>query len=175
MDPNMHLHSSGSVECKLCLSVHANATAYLSHAQGNLHKKNIAKYASEASHSPDSRPKHHSQPRGGKPKPGKNPPPRAPKLPKYNVIKLRDPKNNKLGIRAEFQFEELNSTPKYRIMSSYEQAVEEVNSQYQYLVVAGEPYSPCAIRLPADPINRTGLVEYFDSARNKYYVQFLFE
>lgn len=176
MDPNMHLHSSGSVECKLCLSVHANTTAYLSHAQGNLHKKNIAKYTSASSHSPGEGPKHHPQPGGGKPKPGKNPPPpRAPRLPRYNVIKLRDPKSNKLGIRAEFQFDKLNVSPKYRLMSSYEQSVEEVNSQYQYLVVAGEPYSPCAIRLPADPIDRKNLVEYFDSARGKYYVQLMFE
>lgn len=166
-DANMYLHSSGSVECKVCLSVHANTTAYLSHAQGNFHRQNAEKYSSVPA-------QRSARPTLGKP--SKPRPNRTQKLPKYNIIKLRDPKQQKLGIRAEFQFDELtDAEPKYRIMSSYEQSVEEFNPKFQYLVVVGEPYSACAIRLPASPIDRDGLVEYYDQTRKKYYVQFLFD
>ena len=46
--------------------------------------------------------------------------------------------------------------PKVRFMSAYEQRIEEPDKQFQYLLIAAEPYETCAFKLQAKEIDRRG-------------------
>lgn len=164
----MYQHPSGSVECKLCLSVHASTTSYLSHAQGKRHLQNVAVYGQNGRNSTSRQ--------------ESKPTPTAKKkfdkigIPKYDLIKIRDPASKRLGLRVELQLPKLKQgvDPMIRLMNAYEQNVEEVNTKYQYLVIAAEPYESVALRLPAAPINEETKLTYFDPDQKVFYVQFMF-
>ena len=40
-------------------------------------------------------------------------------------------------------------TPKYRIMSTYEQRKEDIDDKYQYLLFAAEPYETIGFKIPS--------------------------
>lgn len=161
----IYQHPNGGVECKLCLSVHASVSSYLSHAQGKRHLQNVAIYG-----------------QNGKDRQEPDPMPVAKKrfekigIPKYDIIKIRDPSSKRLGLRVELQLPKLKQgvDPMIRLMNAYEQNVEEVNTNYQYLIIAAEPYENVALKLPSEPINEDTMLTYFDNNQRVFYVQLIF-
>eukprot|EP00919_Chromeraceae_sp_WS-2016_P046088 GHVR01109572.1.p1 GENE.GHVR01109572.1~~GHVR01109572.1.p1 ORF type:complete len:239 (-),score=43.08 GHVR01109572.1:86-802(-) len=149
-DPYWTKNHQGRVECKLCLTTHMNEANYLSHTQGKKHQTNLARRAQKERAESFIAP----QPKKISTKTNLAKIGRA----GYRVTKLRDPNTQQKALLFEVDYPEANEgvKPRYRIMSAYEQRVEEaaVNSAYQYLLVAAEPYETMAFKIPNLDIDR---------------------
>lgn len=156
--------------------MHQNDGSYLAHTQGRKHQTNLARRAAKEQ------------------KEGKGADGAVPGLlagvqvkknvikigrPGYRITKIRDPSTRQNGLLFQFQFPEIGHgvVPRMRFMSAYEQKIEEPDTNYQYLVVAGEPYETVAVKLQAREVDRHGgkHFNWFDEDSKEYWVQILFK
>jgi len=175
-DPYFFKNHVGSFECRLCLTVHQNDGSYLAHTQGRKHQTNLARRAAKEQ------------------KEGKGNDGVVPGLlagvqvkknvikigrPGYRITKIRDPNTRQNGLLFQFQFPEItpDTHPRIRFMSAYEQKIEEPDPNFQYLVIAGEPYETVAVKLQAREIDRREgkLWTWFDEDSKEFWVQLLFK
>ncbi|WFD36595.1 CWF complex protein sap62 [Malassezia cuniculi] len=175
-DPYILRNHVGSIECRLCLTVHANEGSYLAHTQGKKHQTNLERRAEMESRGPrGSFSKILSQPAPVKKtksfvKIGR---------PGYKITKLHEPLINpiigydddaqqrlkaessgRMGLLFQVHLPEIKAgvVPVHRLMSSFEQRIEQPDPQWQYLVVAAEPYESIGFRLPSREIDRSPLL-----------------
>jgi splicing factor 3A subunit 2 len=158
------------------LTVHQNDGSYLAHTQGRKHQTNLARRAAK------------EQREGKRDDVGqqgllagvqvkKN----VIKIgrPGYRITKVRDPNTRQNGLLFQFQFPDLTPgiTPKVRVMSAYEQRVEEPDPNFQYLIVAGEPYETVAVKLQSRDIDRREgkFWFWFDEDNKEFWCQVLFK
>lgn len=100
--------------------------------------------------------------------------------PGYKITKTKDPLTRQQGLMFQLQFPEIgmNVSPKVRFMSAYEQKIDDPpDKNYQYLVVAAEPYETCAFKLQAREIDR-GEGHYwtwFDEDSKDFWMQVTFK
>ncbi|KAF2154607.1 hypothetical protein K461DRAFT_252677 [Myriangium duriaei CBS 260.36] len=151
-DPYIFKNHVGSFECRLCLTVHQNDGSYLAHTQGRKHQQNLARRAArEAQLGKD---KDQAQQGMSSVQIKKN----AVKIgrPGYNITKTKDSASQQYGLMFQLQFPEIahGVKPRIRIMGAYEQKVEDPDNNYQYLLVAAEPYETCAFKLQKREIDR---------------------
>jgi splicing factor 3A subunit 2 len=79
--------------------------------------------------------------------------------PGYEVSKSRDPETNARCLTFELHYPELDDPrsvqPRHRFMSAFEQRVETPpDKNYQYLLVACDPYETVGFKIPNEPIDR---------------------
>lgn len=178
-DPYILRNHLGSLECRLCLTLHTNEGSYLAHTQGKKHQTNLARRAArEAKEQAQS-----AQNQMGLIT-GPNALEMAPKKqfikigrPGYKITKVREPliggaggndeneeeggflesSGGRLGLLFQIQLPEIKEgvKPLHRFMSSFEQRVEQQNRAWQYLVVAAEPYETIAFKLQSREIDRS--------------------
>lgn len=173
-DPYILRNHLGSLECRLCLTLHTNEGSYLAHTQGKKHQTNLARRAAKEArehafqqqtqmglltgpNSIDSIPKKHFIKIG---RPG------------YKITKVREPLRDnqgeddfapsgspggRLGLLFQIQLPEIKAgvKPLHRFMSSFEQKIEPQTRLWQYLVVAAEPYETIAFKLQSREIDRS--------------------
>jgi splicing factor 3A subunit 2 len=153
-DPYILRNHLGSLECRLCLTLHTNEGSYLAHTQGKKHQTNLARRAArdmkETSLSiapPLNTIQRKMFIRIGRPG--------------YRVTKIRDPESIEQnggrrleGLLVQVYLPQIKEgvIPRKRFMSGWEQKKEQPNRNYQYLVVAAEPYETIAFRIPAREI-----------------------
>ncbi|VEU21349.1 DEKNAAC102374 [Brettanomyces naardenensis] len=98
--------------------------------------------------------------------------------PAYKVSKIRDLVTLQKGLVLHLQYQKINSDvkPRYRLMSPFEQTVEEPDPKFQYLVVSGEPYENVAFKIPSDPIDMANgrIWDFWDPDTKEYFVQFFY-
>lgn len=166
IDDQILRHESGSVECKLCLTLHPNETSFLAHAQGKRHQTNQQKLATK------SKPETNSQSIKGASQTT-----RKVGIPRYQIQKIKDSETNKMGFQIELSIPKFNSPipPMYRIMSTYEQTIEPINSDYQYLVLVAEPYENVAFKIPSKPIDEDKSWDFYNKTKNSYNLQLMFK
>ena len=168
-DPYILRNHVGSIECRLCLTVHANEGSYLAHTQGKKHQTNLARRASkEAKDSEQQYNFNHLL---------MAPPVEKPKKtfikigrPGYRISKVREPTldpvdddlgrgrepvSGRLGLLFQVHLPEIKEgvMPLHRFMSSFEQRQEAPNPAWQYLLVAAEPYETIAFKLQSREID----------------------
>ncbi|KAI9471182.1 CWF complex protein sap62 [Coemansia sp. RSA 989] len=172
-DPYFMRNHLGSYECKLCLTLHTNEGSYLAHTQGKKHQTNLARRAArEAKESEGSV----SALKPAMPKVKKN----IVKIgrPGYKVVKMRDPQSKQFGLLFEITYPEvtMDTKPRHRFMSAYEQHVEPPNSQYQYLLFAAEPYETIAFKIQSREVDmRPGKFwTHWDQDMRKFTLQLFF-
>ncbi|KAF2002832.1 hypothetical protein P154DRAFT_532703 [Amniculicola lignicola CBS 123094] len=175
-DPYFFKNHVGSYECRLCLTVHQNEGSYLAHTQGRKHQTNLARRAAK-------------EQKEGKGQDGLTPGLLAGVQvkknlirigrPGYRITKVRDPNTRQFGLRFQFQFPDIapGTEPKVRIMSAYEQRGEDPDPNYQYFVIAGDPYETIAFKIPALEIDRREGKHYnwFDEDGKDFWVQLIFK
>ena len=147
-DPYLMKNHVGSFECKLCLTLHNHEGNYLAHTQGKRHQTNLARRAAkEASHAPTKAIPVRAQPLRRAVKIGR---------PGYKVIKQRDPSNGAKSILFKICYPEHAEglQPRHRFMSSYEQKLEAPNKEYQYLLIACDPYETIGFKIPNKEIDK---------------------
>lgn len=100
--------------------------------------------------------------------------------PGYKITKIRDPLTRQVGLLFQLQYQEITPgvQPRVRFMSAFEQKVEEPpDKNFQYLVVAAEPYQTCGFKLQAREIDRREgrYWTWFDEDSKEFWIQILFK
>ncbi|KAK9457908.1 hypothetical protein V1511DRAFT_491205, partial [Dipodascopsis uninucleata] len=177
-DPYFFKNHLGSFECKLCLTVHVNDGSYLAHTQGRKHQTNLARRAAkEASEGKVGDAANAAgissiQVRKNLIKIGR---------PGYRITKIRDPSSKQEGLRFQLQYPQIGTeiVPRHRFMSAFEQRIENAmeNKQFQYLLVAAEPYETVAFKIPSREIDRRPgkFWTFYDKDTNEYFIQLIFK
>lgn len=183
-DPYFFRNHIGSFECRLCLTVHQNDGSYLAHTQGKKHQQNLARRAAREEKEGKGR---QIDPNTGLPvgvggagfgslvkrnlvKIGR---------PGYKITKVRDPMSRQQGLLFQLQFPEIGQdvTPKVRFMSAFEQRVDDPpDKNFQYMLVAAEPYETCGFKLQAREIDRSEdkYWTWWDADLKEFWVQVMF-
>eukprot|EP00297_Palpitomonas_bilix_P014185 CAMPEP_0113899284 /NCGR_PEP_ID=MMETSP0780_2-20120614/19921_1 /TAXON_ID=652834 /ORGANISM="Palpitomonas bilix" /LENGTH=236 /DNA_ID=CAMNT_0000891385 /DNA_START=227 /DNA_END=933 /DNA_ORIENTATION=+ /assembly_acc=CAM_ASM_000599 len=150
-DPYFMKNNVGQCECKLCLTVHNNEANYLAHTQGQRHQRNLARRAAKEAKMKETS----SMPLDTMQKPVM---PKTIKIgrPGYKVTKQRDSATGQLSLLFQVEYPEIeeNLQPRHRFMSAFEQKIEAKDSQFQYLLVAAEPYETVAFKIPSWEVDR---------------------
>jgi len=187
-DPYILRNHLGSLECRLCLTLHTNEGSYLAHTQGKKHQTNLARRAAR-----DLKDTQLSVAPTGQQvqkrmwlKIGR---------PGYRVTKVRekiDPADaygaagliqGKEGMLVQIHLPQIKEgqVPRKRFMSAWEQRKEPPNKAFQYLIVAAEPYETIAFRIPAREIEDehddvTGWNwSHWDAETKQFSFQFMFK
>ncbi|KAK9321698.1 hypothetical protein V1517DRAFT_325651 [Lipomyces orientalis] len=185
-DPYFFKNHLGSFECKLCLTVHINDGSYLAHTQGRKHQTNLARRAAR-----DQR-EGRTDPITGLPITGVSGALGASAIqvrknlvkigrPGYRITKIRDPISRQEGLRFQLQYPEIDTeiAPRHRFMSAFEQRIENAmdNKQFQYLLVAAEPYEAVGFKIQNKEIDRRPgkFWTHYDKDTNEYFLQLLFK
>ena len=122
----------GSLECRLCLTLHTNEGSYLAHTQGKKHQTNLARRAArdlketQLMIAPSTQ---NQVQRKVFLKIGR---------PGYRVTKVRDRDTGKEGMMVQVHLPQIKPgiIPRRRFMSAWEQKREPPNKAYQYLIVS---------------------------------------
>ncbi|KWU47354.1 splicing factor 3a [Rhodotorula sp. JG-1b] len=177
-DPYILRNHLGGLECRLCLTLHTNEGSYLAHTQGKKHQTNLARRAARDAHDSTGYAQQLAQQQAAlKPrvqtkqfiKIG---------LPGYQVTKVRDPITGQLGLLFQVHYPEIKDgvKPRHRFMSAFEQKVEVPDRNWQYLLIAAEPYQTISFKIQAREIDSTeGMSwEHWDPDTKTLSMQFLF-
>ncbi|KAJ0350769.1 hypothetical protein COL154_010126 [Colletotrichum chrysophilum] len=181
-DPYFFKNHVGSFECRLCLTVHQNDGSYLAHTQGKKHQTNLARRAARE----QKEGKQNIDPATGLPvgvvgagfgalarknviKIGR---------PGYKITKVRDPVSRQQGLLFQLQYPDISPDvePKWQVMNAFTQRVEEPDKNFQYLLVAAEPYETCAFKIPARELDKRGdkQFSFWDPDAKEYWLQVMF-
>ncbi|RYP18435.1 hypothetical protein DL765_003947 [Monosporascus sp. GIB2] len=184
-DPYFFKNHVGSFECRLCLTVHQNDGSYLAHTQGKKHQTNLARRAAREQKEGKGQ---QIDPNTGLPvgvvgagfgavgvkknvvKIGR---------PGYKITKVRDGVTRQQGLLFQLQYPEiaLGVVPKVRFMSAFEQRVDDPpDKNFQYMLVAAEPYETCGFKLQAREIDRSEdrYWTWWDADLKEFWVQVMF-
>lgn len=176
-DPYFFRNHVGSFECRLCLTVHQNDGSYLAHTQGRKHQTNLARRAAKEQKEAANK---DALLNGGL-MPGVQVRKNIVKIgrPGYKITKVRDPLARQVGLLFQLLYPEITPgiTPRVRFMSAYEQKVEDPDKNYQYLLVAAEPYETCGFKLQAREIDRREgrYWTWWDADAKEFWCQILFK
>lgn len=199
-DPYIFKNHLGSFECRLCLTVHQNDGSYLAHTQGRKHQTNLARRAAQEKRDV----RKDIDPQTGLPVGvvgagfgalglgGKTASRNSIKIgrPGYKITKVRDPVTRADGLIFQLQLPEIGrgsgssssssnasgNAPKWQVVSAFSQRVEEPHRNFQYLLVAAEPYETCGFKIPARELDRREgrTFEYWDPDAKEYWIQVMF-
>jgi splicing factor 3A subunit 2 len=187
-DPYFFKNHVGSFECRLCLTVHQNDGSYLAHTQGKKHQTNLARRAAKE----QKEGKGQIDPQTGLPVGivgagfaalglGGGPRRNVVKIgrPGYKITKVRDAVTRQQGLLFQLQYHEITPdvVPKVRFMGAFEQRVEEPpDKNFQYMLVAAEPYETCGFKLQAREVDRSGerYWTWWDKDLKEFWVQVMF-
>lgn len=149
-DPYFMRNHLGSFECRLCGTTHPTEGNYLHHTQCKRHQRFLAKRIAREKQENNTAPGLSSVNRTEVRKTIKI------GRPGYKVVKTFDTSKKQKGLSFEILYPDMLSgcQPRHRIMSAFEQTVGPKDSQYQYLVFAGEPYETIAFRIPNAPLDK---------------------
>ncbi|KAH9857947.1 hypothetical protein C2E23DRAFT_855873 [Lenzites betulinus] len=174
-DPYILRNHLGSLECRLCLTLHTNEGSYLAHTQGKKHQTNLARRAARDLKETQLMiaPAQQNVHKKVFLKIGR---------PGYRVTKVRDRDTGKEGMMVQVHLPQVKPDiiPRRRFMSAWEQRKEPPNKAYQYLIVAAEPYETIAFRIPAreieDESDDAGFWNWshWDPDTKQYSFQFMF-
>jgi len=180
-DPYFFKNHVGSFECRLCLTVHQNDGSYLAHTQGRKHQTNLSRRAAREQHDGKNIDKVTGLPTGMI---GQQIAVRKNVLkigrPGYKITKCRDPVTRQTGLLFQLQYPEIGTEihPRHRFMSAFEQKVEvPPDKDYQYLLVAAEPYETVAFKLQAREVDRSQgkFWTHYDADTKEFFLQLFFK
>lgn len=161
----------GTFECRLCSTLHNNEGNYLAHTQGKRHQTNIARrLARENKDNMTS-----TVPVASK-KPVIKKTPRI-GVPKSRYMKQKNPETGHFSLLLFIEYPDIDPLiiPRYRFASAFEQKIEVPDKNFQYIVVAAEPYENIAFKIPGKPVDSQSLWTFWDKEKKLYAVQFAFQ
>ncbi|KAK6379496.1 CWF complex protein sap62 [Exophiala oligosperma] len=152
-----------------------NDGSYLAHTQGRKHQTNLARRAAREQKEAQKDGQMMSGMMGVQVK--KN----MVKIgrPGYKITKIRDPLTRQVGLLFQLLYPEITPgvEPRVRFMSAFEQKIEEPERDYQYLLVAAEPYETCAFKLQSREVDRREgrYWTWWDADAKEFWCQVLFK
>ncbi|KAH8916292.1 splicing factor 3a subunit 2 [Atractiella rhizophila] len=158
-DPYILRNHLGGLECRLCLTLHTNEGSYLAHTQGKKHQTNLARRAAKDAKDSSLYQAQLAAHQAAVVQANKTPLKSFIKIgsPGYRVTKVRDPITGQLGLLFQVHYPQIKEgvKPRHRFMSSFEQHVEAPNKDWQYVLIAAEPYQTISFRIQAKEIDAT--------------------
>lgn len=149
----------GTLECRLCATVHATEGSYMSHTQGRRHQTALQRRAER-----DRKMAASTTVRTGAVRPL---PKKSLKIgrPGYKVVKFAH--GGEKGLEFELNYPDIEPglQPRHSFMSAFEQRVEVPDRNFQYLVFAVQPYETVAFKIPNLPVEKAA--EKFYTKWNK--------
>jgi splicing factor 3A subunit 2 len=134
-DPYMVASAKGGFECKLCRTLHPTESAYLVHTGSVKHQESLRQRVKETSvHEPVAKVRRFQDFE-------------SIGIPAYSSAPILTD-DGKVGLLVRFVVPACVRQPSFRIVSSFEQQVEEPNKENQYLVVHSEPYEVIGFLIP---------------------------
>jgi splicing factor 3A subunit 2 len=98
--------------------------------------------------------------------------------PGYKITKIRDPVTRQQGLLFQLQYPDISPdvTPQWQVMSAFTQRVEEPDRNFQYLVVAAEPYETCGFKIPARELDKREEKQFsfWDPDAKEFWIQVMF-
>ncbi|KAG6000959.1 hypothetical protein E4U21_004855 [Claviceps maximensis] len=192
-DPYFFKNHVGSFECRLCLTVHQNDGSYLAHTQGKKHQTNLARRAAREQKEGGARTNNGIDPATGLPNSvvasfggtgtGSNAIAarrNAVKIgrPGYKITKIRDPVTRQQGLLFQLQYPDagVDMSPKWQVMNAFAQRVEDPDRNYQYLLVAAEPYETVGFKIPARELDKREERQFcfWDPDAKEFWIQVMF-
>ena len=186
-DPYFFRNHVGSFECRLCLTEHQNDGSYLAHTQGKKHQTNLARRAAREQKEGRAR---EAREGGGAGAGGIDPATGLPlgqarrnvvKIgrPGYKITKIRDPVTRQQGLLFQLQYPGAAPgapAPKWQVMNAFTQHVEEPDKNFQYLLVAAEPYETVGFKIPSKELDRREdrQFAFWDPDAKEYWIQVMF-
>ncbi|OXV08394.1 hypothetical protein Egran_03843, partial [Elaphomyces granulatus] len=176
-DPWPFKNHYGKIVCRLCATEHQNDGSYLAHTQGHKHQINLARRASREQEEG----KHQDSallPGAMGVQVKKN----AVSIgrPGYKITKIRDHLTRQHGLLFQLHYQEImpGVAPRVRFMSAFEQKIDDPpDKNFQYLLVAAEPYQTCGFKLQAREIDRRDgrYWTWFDEDSKEFWIQVMFK
>ncbi|KAG5914860.1 hypothetical protein E4U61_005252 [Claviceps capensis] len=194
-DPYFFKNHVGSFECRLCLTVHQNDGSYLAHTQGKKHQTNLARRAAREQREGGGGNRHAGiDPATGLPTSvvasfggggngvagGAGVKRNAVKIgrPGYKITKIRDPVTRQQGLLFQLQYPDagVDMTPKWQVMNAYAQRVEDPDKNFQYLLVAAEPYETVGFKIPVRELDKREERQFcfWDPDAKEFWIQVMF-
>ena len=182
-DPYFFKNHVGTFECRLCLTVHQNDGSYLAHTQGKKHQTNLARRAARELKEGKNNNANAIDPVTGLPnslaaslankrnivKIGR---------PGYKITKIREPLTRQQGLLFQLTYPDATpeTKPKWQVMNAFTQRVEEPDKNFQYLLVAAEPYETVGFKIPARELDKSEDKQFafWDEDAKEYWIQVLF-
>ncbi|KAF4510624.1 hypothetical protein G6O67_002500 [Ophiocordyceps sinensis] len=184
-DPYFFKNHVGSFECRLCLTVHQNDGSYLAHTQGKKHQTNLARRA--AREQKEGRHGQHGAPGPLDPATGlplafgaSAPRRNLIKIgrPGYKITKIRDPVSRQQGLLFQLQYPDAapDVSPNWQVMNAFTQRVEDPDKNFQYLLVAADPYETVGFKIPARELDKRGDRQFcfWDPDAKEFWIQVMF-
>lgn len=100
--------------------------------------------------------------------------------PAYRVCKFKEPESSELALSFEVAYPliEEGTEPRHRFMSTFEQTLEPIDTAWQYLAFAAEPYETIAFKIPTRPVDIKApfprFIRHWDDEAKVYFLQFYF-
>lgn len=158
-DPYLARNHLGTLECKLCATVHATEGSYMAHTQGKRHQSALQRRAER-----DAKLSGGSARVAVAPRPV---PKKSLKIgrPGYKVTKFWE--DDQRGLEFELQFPDIEPglQPRHSFMSAFEQKAEIPDRNFQYLIFAANPYETIAFKIPNLPLDKSQ--QKFSTSWNK--------
>jgi splicing factor 3A subunit 2 len=173
-DPYLIKNQLGSIECRLCGTVHSTESSYMAHTQGRRHQTALqARAARDAKMNKSTAALTTTTIRP----PQLRPPPTKIGRPGYRVSKFWGDDNNRPGLKFDLLFPDIEpgTQPRHSFMSAFEQKVEVPDPKYQYLIFAASPYESVAFKVPSRAIDRDSFTTNWTSETKEFHLEFKFK
>ncbi|BFU19107.1 splicing factor, putative [Entamoeba histolytica HM-1:IMSS-B] len=143
-DPYFYKTHVGTYQCKLCLTTHLTEANYLAHTQGKRHQQNLRARELKEMKMHDVQENNTAIP--------KVPIRYFEKIgtPGFSITKQIDSTTHQKSLAITVNLPDIANgvIPLFKIMGAFEQHVEPPDNNYQYLIIAAEPYQSIAFKIP---------------------------
>ena len=176
-DPYFMRTNVGTIECKLCLTVHPNEGNYMAHTQGKRHQMNLGRRAATAASKSSESTVNALEVEAAAAAAAKRRRVTRIGKPGYNVTKTRDVKTKRRTLTFELHYPEIagGQRPRHRFLSAFEQTIDTpADRNFQYLVFACDPYESVAFKVPNEPIDSDSVYSTYEDGGKKATLQFSF-
>lgn len=172
-DPYLKKNPMGTMECRLCGTVHATEGSYMSHSQGRRHQTALTQRVERDA-------KLRARQSGvvltttSSLKPKKT---LKKGRPGYRVVKFIDAETGNKGLQFTLSFPDIEADlqPRQCFMSAYEQRVEKPDPQYQYLLFAAAPYETIGFKIPNNPIDKANFLTSWNKENKTFTLRLLYK
>ncbi|KAH9253931.1 hypothetical protein BASA81_008055 [Batrachochytrium salamandrivorans] len=172
-DPYLARNHVGSLECRLCTTVHATEGSYMAHTMGKRHQQALQRRAERdaklntniARLLPNARAPVRKSLKIGRPG--------------YKVTKFflggNDEQSKGLEFELHFPDIEPGMQPRHSFMSAFEQRIEPSDKRFQYLLFAAHPYETVGFKLPNEPVDKHQFSTQWDKDSKIFRLKLVFK
>ena len=164
-DPYFFKNHVGTFECRLCLTLHMNESSYILHSQGKKHQDNVGRQ-----HERDEKAQHNNLEFLNQSVPKEKV--RYVRIgnPDYKInVDEKEAAHPIIKIEVDYQGIITNQKPSFRLANPFEQKMEKPDQEFNYLLIAANPYNTICVKIPnAEDTEAFHIEPFWDSKTLKY-------